>query len=296
MNVGVIGGGDWGRALATLAAEAGHRAQIGYRSRPPGGLPGTPNLAGLVRESELVLLAVPPQSIREVIRTAAPSASARIVIACRGIEPHTGGWLTEVIPTESACLRVGVLTGPALAAEVVQRRPCALLVASAYDEVCTLTQRALHSSICRVYSTRDLRGSELAGAMVNVMAVALGMADALKLGVGVRGVIVTRGLAEAMRLGETLGAQQRTFAGLAGVGDIVACGSHPSHPGYQAGRVLARGGTDPAVQQQTGALLALARRQKVDLPITEALYAISAGKLKARLAIDHLMRREATGE
>jgi glycerol-3-phosphate dehydrogenase (NAD(P)+) len=172
-----------------------------------------------------------------------------------------------------------------------------MVAASAYDEVSAMTQASMHSAICRIYTTDDLVGVELAGAMVHVLAVAVGIADGLQLGVGVQGVVVTRGLAEARRLGQSLGGRDSTFAGLAGVGDLVACGNHPEHPGYNIGRRLARThGAEPAMAKEAMALVALAERQGVDLPLTRAIAAIAAGKLEARLAIDMLMRREATAE
>lgn len=297
MNVGIIGSGAWGKALATLAAEAGHEPRIGYRGRPPGGFPGTPNLAALALEADLIVVAVPASGVREVVRAAAPGAGARVVIATRGLEPETGGWLSDAIVRESACRRVGAMAGPALAAEVMARRPAAMVAASEFDEVCTLTQQAFHSAICRVYTSHDLRGVELAGAMVVVLAVACGLADGLDLGVGVRGVIVTRGLAEATRLGQALGADPRTFAGLAGVGDLVACGTHPEHPGYMAGRALVRTGrVDVRFREEARAVVRLGQRHGVELPLAEAVSAICAGKLKPRLAIDALMRRAARAE
>jgi glycerol-3-phosphate dehydrogenase (NAD(P)+) len=133
--------------------------------------------------------------------------------------------------------------------------------------------------------------------MVHVLAVAVGMADGLQLGVGVHGVVVTRGLAEARRLGQALGASDGTFAGLAGVGDLVACANHPEHPGYGIGRRLSRTqGADPTMAAEAMALVALAERNGVDLPLTRAIAAIAAGKLEPRLAIDMLMRRQATAE
>lgn len=297
MNIGILGSGNWGRALATLAAEAGNRARIGYRGRPPGGFPGSPNLAALAAEAELVLVAVPPGSVREAVRAARFGPASRVVIAARGLEPETGDWLTDVVRQESAAVRVGTLAGPALAAEVLKRRPSALVVASAFDEVCQRAQAALHSSLCRVYTSDDLRGVELAGVIVAVLAVAVGIADGLELGVGVRGVVVSRGLAEGARLGATLGANPSTFAGLAGVGDLMSCASHPDHPGYAAGLRLGRGSrSEPEAARLAGALAALGGRNKVELPLTASVAAIAAGKLAPRLAIDALMRREARSE
>lgn len=297
MIVGVIGSGPWGRALATLAAEAGNQPRIGYRKQPPRGFRGTPNLAALAREVELLLVAVPPSELRQMVRDARPGPGNRVVIASRGLEPDSGQWLSRVITEESRCLRVGALTGPALAAEVLARRPSAMVAASQFDEVAQLAQAALHSPICRVYTSSDLVGVELAAAMVRVLAVAVGMADGLQLGVGVQGVVVTRGLAEARRLGAALGASDGTFAGLAGVGDLVACGNHPEHPGYSVGMKLARTqGADHAIAAEAAALLALAERHGVNLPLTQAIAAIASGKLEPRLAIDMLMRRDATAE
>ena len=297
MNVGIIGSGNWGKALATLAAEAGHQPRMGYRGRPPGGFPGTPNLPALMRESDLVLIATAPSGVRETIRSSRPGPGDAVVIASRGLEPDTGMWLSQVVTAESRCLRVGAIAGPALAAEVMRRRPSALVAASRFDAIAALTQDALHSSICRVYTSNDLRGVELAGAMVDVLAVAVGAADALNLGLGVHGVVVTRGLAEAARLGEALGARPSTFAGLAGVGDLVASSSHSDHPGYQAGQALARGSSrSDYVLQKAQAVLTMARKAGVELPLTEAIAAIAAGQVKLRLALDALMRRDATAE
>jgi len=297
VNVAVLGSGAWGKALATLVAEAGHRPHIGYRGKPPGGFRGSPNLAGLTRDADLVLVAVPPAAVREVVRSARPGPRTVVVIAARGLDIGTGSWLTDIITEESPCLQVGALAGPALAAEVMRRQPSAQVIASRFDAVCQITQKALHSSICRVYTSNDLRGVELAGAMVGVLTVAMGISDAMKQGIGVRGVIVTRGLAEASRLGAALGAEDRTFAGLAGVGDLIACGSHPDHPGYATGQTIGRGRPAPAgLADEVSAVLRLAERHGIEMPLTTALAAIFSGKLKPRLAIDMLMRREATSE
>lgn len=296
MKVGIIGTGPWGRALATLVAEAGHQPRIGYRSTAPRGFPGTPNLAALVQESDLSLVAVPPQGVLELVDSAKPGAADILVLASRGLCPESGGWLSDQVITRSACRRVGAISGPTLAAEVMARRPCALVIASLFDEVGDITQKALHSSVCRVYTSRDLRGVETAGAMVEMLACVIGMADALQLGLSVRGVIVSRGLAEATRLGLALDAEAHTFSGLAGVGDLVACGAHPKHPRYQDGRSMVTGGRSTRVASLCNAILKMATRHGVDLPITQAMAHISSGELEPRLAIDMLMRRAAREE
>ncbi|MFM2248638.1 MAG: hypothetical protein RL071_4713 [Pseudomonadota bacterium] len=297
MNLAILGSGQWGRSLAMLAAEAGHQPRLGYRGQPPRGFAGSPNLAALCREVELVLVAVPLEAVGEVLSQAQPGPHNRVVLATRGLQPETGLWLTDLVKERTDCLRVGALAGPAIAAEVSARRPSALVAASPYEEVAALTQKALHSPICRVYTSSDLIGVEMAGALVRVLSVAVGVAEALQLGVGVQAVIVTRGLAEGRRLGRALGADEGTFSGLAGVGELVAAGKHPEHPGVVIGRRLCgAGGVEEAVVREAAALVALAQRHKVNLPLTEAVGAIAAGRVKPRLAIDMLMRREATSE
>ena len=195
------------------------------------------------------------------------------------------------------CRRVGALSGPAVASEVVAGHPTALVIASPFDEVCEATQRAFHSEQCRIYTSQDLRGVELAGAMVHVLGVALGIADGVGMGVGARGVIVTRGLAEATRLGEALGAHPKTFSGLAGVGDLVSCASSPHHPSQEAGRLAARGESVLAhVLDETRSILAIAGRMGVDMPLTEAVLSMATGDMGPKLAFDHLMRRSARPE
>lgn len=297
MIVGILGSGAWGRSLAMLCAEAGHQPRLGYRGKPPGGFPGSPNLAALTAESDLVVVAVPPANVREVVRAAKPGPASRVVVATRGLEPESGHWLSEVVRQESSALRVGALAGPALASEIARRRPSALVVASEFDEVCARAQTALHSPLCRVYTSKDLRGVELAGALVQVLSAVIGVADGLDLGVGVRGVVVSRGLAEGARLGAALGANPATLAGLSGVGDLMSCASHPDAPTYSAGLRLGRGSKLEAdVSRLADGLVALGKKHGVNLPLTEAVSLIAAGKVSPRLALDALMRREATSE
>jgi glycerol-3-phosphate dehydrogenase (NAD(P)+) len=297
VNVGIIGSGAWGKALATLVARAGHQPRIGYRKSPPGGFPGTPNLDTLLEESDLTILSVPAEAVETVVRQAKPGPETRVVIATRGLQPETGEWLSELVVSMSPCRRVGSLAGPALAAEVLRDRPSGLVVASPFDEICQLTQEALHSEICRVYTSNDMRGVELAGAMVLVLSMAVGITVGLDLGIGSRGIVITRGIAEATRLGAALGAHPQTFAGLAGVGDLVSCASHKDHPSFAAGLALARAARCPLrFQQDAQSVLLLAQRSGVDLPLTAAVAAIASGKLRPRLAFDALMRREARAE
>ena len=297
MNVGIVGNGAWGQALATLVAKAGHQPRIGFRGTRPTGFPGTPNLPALAAESDVIVIAVPAHSVQQVVSDLHLDAGHRVVLASRGLVPETGEWLSDLVIRGTSCRRVGVLAGPAVASEVVSGKPTALVVASAFDEVCSLTQTALHSGQCRVYSSHDMRGVELSGAMVRVLGVALGIAEGGDLGVGSKGVIVTRGLAEANRLGAVLGARANTFSGLAGVGDLVTTASSTNHPGMAAGIAVARGGViDEPILNEARSVLALAARHDVEMPLSRAVVAICTGEMRPRLAFDDLMRRAARPE
>jgi glycerol-3-phosphate dehydrogenase (NAD(P)+) len=297
VNIGIIGSGAWGKALATLTAKAGHEPRIGFRGTRPSGFPGTPNLRTLTEESELLIIAVPAEGVATAIQQAQPSAGHQVVLATRGLQPETGEWLSDLVLKHTACRRVGSLAGPAMASEVVRGRPTALVIASPFDGVCSTTQAALHSEYCRVYTTYDLQGVELAGAMVSVLAVAVGIADGVDLGVGAKGVIVTRGIAEATRLGRALGADPQTFSGLAGVGDLVSCASHPDHPSFSTGVKISQGGSASSrIIDEARSVLTLANRHGIDLPLTKAALAIMTGELRPKLAFNDLMRRQARPE
>ena len=297
LKVGILGSGSWGRALAVLCAEAGSQPFIGYKHTLPRGFKGSTSLSYVAKETDLVLIAVPPSKIRDVIREAKLGPQNLVVIAARGLEPQSHSWLSSVVLEESSALRVGAIAGPVLADEVINRRPTAMVVGSQYDELNQKTQEALHSVQCRVYSTHDILGVELASAMNKGIGIALGIVDGLKQGVGVRGVVITRGIAESTRLGQKLGAKEHTFAGLAGVGDLVSCGLMPSHQGYAAGLELAKGGACPEeLIQELTSLVTLAQKHEVHIPLTKGILAIALGKIKAQLALDKLMRRAATEE
>jgi glycerol-3-phosphate dehydrogenase (NAD(P)+) len=297
LKVGILGSGSWGRALAVLCAEAGSQPFLGYKNILPRGFKGSTSLSYVAKESDLVLIAVPPSKIRSVVREAKLGPQNHVVIAARGLEPQSNAWLSSVVLEESSALRVGALAGPVLADEVINRRPTAMVVGSQYDEIGRRTQDALHSVQCRVYSTNDILGVELASAMNKGIGIALGIVDGLKQGVGVRGVVITRGVAESTRLGKKLGAKEHTFAGLAGVGDLVSCGLLSSHQGYAAGLKLAKGVPCPeSLVQELQSLVTLAQHHQVNIPLTKGILAIAMGKIKAQLALDKLMRRAATEE
>ena len=295
MIVGIIGENKWARGLYSLVAEAGNQPRLGYQKRTIPGFKGTPNLPQLAKDSDLLIFACPPNQLTQLVAETQLQPRNLVLISAQGLEPETGSWLSSIVSERSPAIRVGALAGPALPDEIEQGHPSALVVASQYQQVCRATQKALHSSICRIYSSFDMVGVELAGVIVEVLSIGLGLADSLNQGAGARGVIVARGLAEASRLGKVLGADEHSFLGLAGVGDIIASGS--ANPKYHIGTQLGKG---KSIKEEhisdIKAILLLAKQHRVNLPLTEAIYAITLGKLEARLALDALMRREATAE
>lgn len=268
MRLNILGEGDRAEALRLLADAAGTTVTT--------------------EPADFVVLDWTAAELRERVRAAAYGPNVRVLIATRGLEPQTGLRLSEVVAQECAALRVGTLAGPVLPSEVRRRSPGAAVIASPYDEVGELGGRAFRSPLCRVYTSHDLAGTELAEALVEVLAVALGVAHGLGLGVGAQALLVARGIVEGARLARREGGDVRTFAGLAGVGDLVACAGSQDHPGQRIGLALARGELHPEIVAKAGALLS---REPV-LPITAAVQGLAEGRLKPRDALEALMARD----
>ncbi|MCB9663527.1 MAG: hypothetical protein H6732_05425 [Alphaproteobacteria bacterium] len=299
MKVGILGGGNWGQALARLVIAAGHEPFIAYRDkRPPHVLPSTDDPPRVSAACDLLLVATSAAEVRSAIRQAVPGPRHRVVVAGRGIDPDSGDWLTDAVRQECEAVRVGALAGPAPVDEILNGGLSAGVVASRFDEVRALTIEALHSSRYRCYDSADLTGVQLSGAMVPVLAAVLGLARSLGgAGVGLHAMVLARGLAEAVRLGQAVGADPLTFVGLAGVADLVASQALPGHPHFEAGRALARGepvGT-PTPQRLARALARLAKLHGVDAPLTRGLLAVYDG-MPPIDAVTALMQREARRE
>ncbi len=298
MKVGILGGGRWGQALARLAMAAGNEPFIAYRGtpRPPHLLRSTDHPPDVAAECELLLVATSAEQVRNAIQLTRPGAQHRVVVAGRGLEPATSHWLTNVVLEESEALRVGALAGPAPVEEILNGGLCAGVVASPFAEVRRMTTEALHSNRYRLYDSPDLVGVQLAGAMVPVLATLIGITRGLRgSGVGTHAMVLSRGLVEAGRLAQAMGADPLTFSGLAGVGDLVAAQAVPGHPNFDAGLALAGGDRrrGPAILAQ--ALARLAEQHGVELPLTEGLCAIYGG-MEPLEAVQSLMTRPATSE
>ncbi len=297
MRVGILGGGRWGQALARLVKAAGHEPFIAFRGNPPPHvLPSTDDPPRVTEACDLVLVAVSAARLRESIRMARPHPGNRVVVAGRGIEPGTGVWLTDVVRAECDAVRVGALGGPAPIEEILNGGLCSGVVASDFDEVRRLTVEALHSTRYRLYDTDDLRGVELSGALVPVLAALLGLARSLPgAGVGVHAMVLTRVLAEVGRLARALDAEETTVFGLAGLGDLVAVHANPGQPYFEAGAALARGEEAEGPWKVAEALRTQARRNGVDLPLIDTLLRVVEGEDPVD-GIQRLMARRSNRE
>ncbi|HFB83754.1 MAG TPA: NAD(P)H-dependent glycerol-3-phosphate dehydrogenase [Thermodesulfatator sp.] len=327
MKIAVLGAGSWGTALARLLARKGLSVvlwarrdnlaqEIIIRRENPIYLPGirlpetlkvTAHMDQALSGVEVIVLVVPSHGLRETLRIARdmiPKGLRAVVSATKGIETETLKRMSQVIEEEVPDLaaRVGVLSGPSFATEVAQEVPTAVTVAAHLPEVAGLLQELFHTPFFRVYTTNDVVGVELAGALKNVMAIAAGIAEGLGFGTNTRAALITRGLAEISRLGLALGANPLTFAGLAGLGDLVLTCTGTLSRNRQVGLRLGRGESLEAILasmkmvaegvRTTKAAYRLAKAQAVELPITEKVYEILyQGKAPAQ-AVRELLSRE----
>ncbi len=327
-QIGVIGAGAWGTTLAirlaaaqrpvSLWAHTGRANEsLAHERENRHYLPGAifpPNLrvvtdnAFLAEPHRLFVLAVPSEHVRTTLRSLAGSLypDAPILSVVKGIEAETHLRMSEVIDQELPGRRVAVLSGPNLAREIAAGKPAGSVVASADGELAAELASVLSSDRFRVYTNRDVVGVELCGALKNVVALAAGMADGLRLGDSAKAGIMTRGLAEMTRLGMAAGAHPMTFAGLAGVGDLIATCMSPLSRNRRAGELIAAGtpwpeaaamldGVAEGVATVSGALR-LAAKYEVELPIAEQVDAVVHGGVAPLAAVAELMAREPKDE
>ncbi|HEY0718833.1 MAG TPA: NAD(P)H-dependent glycerol-3-phosphate dehydrogenase [Streptosporangiaceae bacterium] len=325
-----MGAGSWGTVFGQVLCDAGTPTVLCCR-RPelaraitegqenPDYLPGialTPALravadpAGALDAADLVVFAVPAQSLRDNLRRWAPLIpdGAQFVSLIKGIEAGTTKRMSEVIQDvlDVPARRISVISGPNLAREIAQRQYGATVVACPDEDAAQRLQKACHTRYFRPYTNTDVIGTEFGGAVKNVIALAVGMAVAMGLGDNTKAMLMTRGLAEIARLGTALGADPQTFAGLAGLGDLVAtCGS-PLSRNRRFGENLGRGMSVGQASSMNGqiaegvksseSVLALARSAGVEMPITEVMTAVMHGGLPVTEAAALLASRSAKPE
>jgi glycerol-3-phosphate dehydrogenase (NAD(P)+) len=330
VKAAIMGAGSWGTVFGQVLCDAGTPAvlcsrrpelarAINEQQENPAYLPGialTPALRAVADPAEaldgadLVVFAVPAQTLRENLRHWAPliPSGAQFVSLIKGIEVGTTKRMSEVIgdvltvPAD----RISVISGPNLAREIAQRQYAATVVACPDEATAQELQKACHTRYFRPYTNTDVIGTELGGTVKNVIALAVGMAVAIGLGDNTQAMLMTRGLAEIARLGTALGADPQTFAGLAGLGDLVAtCGS-PLSRNRTFGENLGRGMSVAEASSMNGqiaegvksseSVLALARAQRVEMPITEVMTAVMHEGLPVTEAATLLASRSAKPE
>ncbi len=330
-HLSILGAGSWGIAIANLLAEQDHKVQLWKHNR--GGarrlketrrdfskLRGvelhpsieiTSDLGEVLDDSEFVVLAVPAQNIRRLCQDICQHGvpAGIIVSLAKGIEVTSLERVSEIVTEElgeAAGSRTVVLSGPSHAEEVARKVPTSV-VAAGYDPIATNEVQAVMSSPeFRVYTSDDVTGVELGGALKNVIALAAGMMYGLRLGDNTTGALLTRGLAEMSRLGTTMGARAETFAGLSGLGDLVTtCVSYHSRNRY-VGERIGRGERLSEILtsmsmvaegvQTTRAAVRLAEKYQVEMPITEKVYDVLFNYKSPADAVNELMTRELKSE
>ncbi len=331
MKAAVFGAGLWGTTFAKVLADAGTDVTLWARRpelacaidtthRNPDYLPGIELPAGLRASSraeevldgaDMVAIAVPSQSLRENLALWAHAlpGDATLVSLMKGIELGSGKRMSEVIAEVSGAdaSRVAVVTGPNLAPEIVREHPTATVVACTDAGRAAAVQEACSASYFRPYTNSDVIGCELGGAVKNVIALACGMCAGMGFGDNTVASLMTRGLAEIARLGAALGADPLTFAGLAGMGDLVATCASPLSRNRSFGQRLGRGeSVEEATRAAHGqvvegvkscrAILDLARRHDVDVPLTAAVERVCAGGESPRHMVTALMARSTKSE
>jgi len=329
-SVAVIGAGSWGTTVAAIVSAHAPTTlwgrnpaivdAVAHRHENPEYLPGialpehlraTSDLAEACVGAEVLIMAVPSHGFRAVLERAAPyvDVEAPVVSLAKGIENETmlrmSEVILEVLPLHDPD-RVAVLTGPNLAIEIAEGQPAASVIACRDPATARQLQQLCSSSRFRVYTNPDVVGCEIAGALKNVIAIAAGAAAGLGYGDNTQAALITRGLAELARLGSALGGEAMTFAGLAGLGDLVATCTSPKSRNRSVGFELGRGRSlDDIVAEtnmvaegvkSTPAVLELARRAGIEMPIASLVGAVlTEGRNPADL-VPELMLREAKAE
>ena len=328
-RIAVVGGGAWGTALADLLARKGEQVTLWAREPEvvesvnqrhvndmflPGAslaptLGAARDIRAVVREAEVIVSAAPSHAVRPVMTQVAGSLKGKplVVSASKGLDPERlerpSAVLVEVLPAGTP---IAVLSGPSFALEVYQRQPTAVVAAAAEHGVAERAQRIFSTAYFRVYSHTDVIGVELGGALKNVIALAAGILEGLGLGFNTRAALITRGLAEITRLGVALGAQAMTFAGLAGLGDLILTATGALSRNRGLGVALGQGQSVAQALARTQAVVegvntartavALGERHGVELPISREVANVLFQNKAPRQAVADLMERELKAE
>ncbi len=322
-KLAVLGAGAWGTVLAGLLAENGHRVRLWARREAlalsinathenhdyvpglklPATVRATSSLTEAVRGVAAAVVAVPSKGLREVLAEL-PTVPA-FISASKGLEPGSLKRFSQIIAEYQPGAVLAALSGPNLAKEIAAGKPAAATLASSDEHFAATAQRWFNGPTFRVYTSSDLVGVETAGAMKNVVALAAGLCDGLGLGDNAKASIITRGLAEIVRLGTRLGGEAGTFYGLAGLGDVIATCSSPDSRNHSAGVRLARGETLGDLRATSlnaegiptvKAVYEYAAEHALELPICTEVYRVVYEQKPAAAALRDLMSRDAKRE
>lgn len=327
--IAVLGAGSWGTALAIHLADSGHDVLL-WGNEPehmqllaeqrcnqqylpdvtfPERLQTTDNLERALAAPAWVLIAIPSHAYRSFLHENAAlfKGDVGIAWASKGLEHGSGKLIHQVVAEElPQCKKTAVMSGPTFAGEVARNLPTSITVASESEDFSQQVSDDLHSGRFRVYLSTDLTGVELGGSMKNVLAIAAGAADGLGFGANTRAALITRGLAEMMRLGEAMGGKRETFMGLAGMGDLILTCTDNQSRNRRTGLLLAQGRTLEQVHQEIGQaiegiktakeIVELARQHDVEVPISEQVYRVLYENCPIEEAVHTLLSRKSTQE
>jgi len=325
-KVAVLGAGSWGTALSIVLADNGHDVRLwSYRQDQvdeinlthtnkrylnvelPSSIRAYNDLEAAVEDVEAIVIVVPSSAMREVMKNVSELVTNNMVLihASKGVEPDTLKRISEVILEEIPTYeknRMVVLSGPSHAEEVALRSPTTVTVAAESLKEAQFVQNLFMNDDFRVYTSTDVVGVELGGALKNIIALGAGISDGLQFGDNARAALITRGLAEITRLGTAMGANPLTFLGLCGVGDLIVTSTSTHSRNWRAGNLLGKGKALEEILKEMGmvvegvrttkAAYQLSQKYHVEMPITEGLYDILFNNKEAKLVVEQLMNRE----
>lgn len=322
----VLGAGSWGTALALVLARNNHdvylwdinqelvqqlkHARVNQRYVPDVTLPDNihplDTLESVPAETELFVMATPCHALRDSLALLSGFSNKKICLACKGFESGSQKLNHVVVQEVLADCDVGVLTGPTFAKEVAKNSPTAVTIAAEDLETAQQFADYFHDDFFRVYTHNDIIGAQVGGAVKNVMAIAAGIADGLGFGSNTRAALITRGLSEITQLGVALGAQQETFMGLSGLGDLVLTCTDDQSRNRSLGLLLAKGKTIDEASEEIGQAIEgiktafevteLAKAHTIEMPITEQVNNVLLEKCTPAEAVQNLLGREQTTE
>lgn len=329
IKIGVLGAGTWGIALARLLYNAGHSVTVWSAidqeidvlatTRRHPNMPDvelsdkieyTKDIRVACEDKELILFAVPSPFVRITARNAAPyiKSGQIIVDAAKGIEEETLYTMTEIIAEEinNPDVSIVALSGPTHAEDVIKDLPTTIVSASRDITAAEYVQNVFNTEFMRVYTNDDILGVELCGALKNIIAVACGIAMGLGCGDNARAAIITRGIVEISRLGAAMGCREQTFGGLAGIGDLIVTATSMHSRNFRCGLLIGQGVPAEEAVRQVGmvveglnalpAALKLSKKYNVQMPITEAVYAVVSGKIELSDVVRLIMSRDLKSE